>query len=153
MMGLLYEMARAQMEDFPDTQLEQAEMLKNIMIARATGSFPSEAHYKALRQVLMEETSAKPLLPEFVRTCRSLSEFWGYIKGQSGSYQGRREHIYAAFQPFSTSSKAPAGPRRMQLSRTLSNPSTARASMPFGRRHWLDASGTRKERLPAPGRC
>jgi hypothetical protein len=28
-MGLLHEMAKAQMEDFPDTQLEQAEMLKS----------------------------------------------------------------------------------------------------------------------------
>ncbi len=98
-MGLLYEMAKAQMEDFPETQFEQAEMLKNILIGRATGAFPSEDHYKALRQGFIEDASTKSLLPGFVRTCRSLPKFWGYIKGVSGSYQRRRDHIYPAFQP------------------------------------------------------
>jgi len=98
-MGLLYEMARAQIEDFPDSPLEQAEMLKNILIARATGTSPSDDHYKALRQAFIEDAAVKPLLPGFVRTCRSLQEFWGYIKEQSGNYQGRRAHIYGAFRP------------------------------------------------------
>lgn len=60
----------------------------------------------------MGDASIEPLLPRFVKTCRSIQQFWGYIKEQHEKYEGRRKHIYEAFQPLldhlESPTKAPA---------------------------------------------
>ena len=69
-----------------------------MLVARATGSFPDDAEYRRLRQALVADDLTGQRLPRFVRTCRDLGQFWGYIKGRSDTYQGRREHIWEAFR-------------------------------------------------------
>jgi hypothetical protein len=39
----------------------------------------------------------QPLLPEFVRTCRTLDVFWPFIKDRADTYAGRRKIIGVAF--------------------------------------------------------
>lgn len=85
--------------DLPDDDLERAEMLQAIAVARATGEGADDRAYKELRRALLEEVSIKPLLPVFVRTCRDLGQFWSYIKGKFDTYQERREHIWSEFRP------------------------------------------------------
>jgi hypothetical protein len=82
-----------------DSQYIEAESLQNMMVAIATGSSEKEHEYARLRQALVGEPSLDALLPRFVKTCRSIQQFWGYIKQQHEKYEGRRQHIYAAFQP------------------------------------------------------
>ena len=36
-------------------------------------------------------------MPQFVRTCRSLREFWSYIKDKSPTYQRRRDYLSKEF--------------------------------------------------------
>lgn len=49
------------------------------------------------RQSLINEPSIEQFVPRFVKTSRSIQQFWGYIKQQSDKYEGRRQHIYEAF--------------------------------------------------------
>jgi hypothetical protein len=67
------------------------------MIARATGLPANSAIYESLRREFMASETLKPLLPDFVRTCRALDVFWPYIKGRAGSYADRRHIIGTAF--------------------------------------------------------
>lgn len=88
------------LDDLPTDPLEQVEMMENLLVARATGDMTaSTRHYAYLRQTLMAEPDLAPLLPSFVRTCRSLDVFWPYIKGKAGSYAERRQIIGEAFTP------------------------------------------------------
>ena len=81
------------------TDLERATFLQNLLISRATGGAPKDTEYQAVRRILLENRDVADQLPSFVRTCRDLSQFWGYIKRENGQYEGRRQIIWAAFSP------------------------------------------------------
>ena len=84
--------------DIPDSLLEQALMLENLLIARATGDMSASSRiYEYLRGKFMDDAVLKRLLPEFVRTCRSLSAFWPFIKEKADTYAYRRKYIADAF--------------------------------------------------------
>lgn len=87
--------------ELPDSQNEKATMLEKIMIARATGSVAASDpdYYEHLRREFMGDPATKPLLPPFVRTCRTLDAFWQFIKAQAKTYADRRQIIHQAFTP------------------------------------------------------
>ena len=91
--------------------LKEVEILKNLLVARATGVVPPDGEYHDLRFSLINNASISAKLPRFVHTCRSLDEFWGYIKPKSPNYAGRRTILKDAFDPVLTwleqTSKAP----------------------------------------------
>lgn len=86
-------------EDVTDTALERARLLQNMLVSRATGGAPDDPTYRLLRSEFMADAETKRLLPEFVRTCRDLTQFWGYIKGKADMYEERRQLLWAAFNP------------------------------------------------------
>lgn len=89
------------MDSLPETlrdDLERALALQNTLLDRATGKGDDEFAYKQLRHYFINLTSISDLLPQFIRTCRSLSQFWQHIKKIEG-YAQRREAIWAEFQP------------------------------------------------------
>jgi hypothetical protein len=47
----------------------------------------------------VEDATLKPLLPDFVRTCRTLDVFWPYIKSKANTWAERRQIISTAFNP------------------------------------------------------
>ena len=47
----------------------------------------------------MADPIVRPLLPEFVRTCRDLDHFWGYIKSVSPKWAPRRQHVRDTMTP------------------------------------------------------
>ena len=77
-------------EDIPDTPLQQARMLENILLAACEGDRTSNQLYIQLRRMLLDDQNIKLLLPPFVRTSRDLNHFWSYIKGRSGQWEPRR---------------------------------------------------------------
>ena len=83
------------------SDVERAECLQNILLARATGggSLGDGANYRALRTIFIDSPLLSPLLPRIVRTCRDLSQFWAFIKYEKSSYAERRELIWQNFQP------------------------------------------------------
>jgi hypothetical protein len=78
---------------------EQVEALQNLMVSRATGDDECDADYVRLRQVVLSERRFDSLVPSFVRTCRSLPQFWQFIKGKHAKYAERREFIWGEFRP------------------------------------------------------
>ena len=86
--------------DLPDSLLEKTQMLEGLVTAKATGDVgASNRHYEYLRRELMLNPEIKPLLPDFIRTCRSLDVFWPYIQKQEKTWAGRRQLIGQAFTP------------------------------------------------------
>lgn len=87
-------------DELPNSPLERAAMLENLMTARATGDMTaSNPVYEHLRREFMQDSATKSLLPNFVRTCRTLDVFWPFIKEQAGTYADRRLIISQAFTP------------------------------------------------------
>ena len=76
---------------------EQTEALQNLLISQATGGREDEGEFTRLRQSLMANMSLAPLIPQFLRTCRTLSQFWQFIKYKYGTYAERRDYIWGEF--------------------------------------------------------
>lgn len=84
-----------------EAAIDKAIRLQNLLIAQATGGefYDGGSNYKALRNYFMARSDTKTRLPDFVRRCNDIGQFWGYISYQSSNYKGRREHIWEAFRP------------------------------------------------------
>lgn len=81
------------------TDLEKAQFLQNLLIAQATGSRADDGEYQIVRRALLDNREIAERLPSFVRTCRDLAQFWGFIKYEKASYAERRQLIWGAFAP------------------------------------------------------
>ncbi|KQT83702.1 abortive phage resistance protein [Methylobacterium sp. Leaf465] len=87
------------MDDIPETRIEQVAMMEGILTSRATGGSPDGHAYEYLRREVLADGELKPMLPEFVRTCRDLGAFWSHIKPRLDRYEERRTYIRDAFAP------------------------------------------------------
>jgi abortive infection Abi-like protein len=85
--------------NFPATPLEQARTLENILVSACEGVANDAGMYQQLRAELMQDPVLRSLLPEFVRTCRDLKHFWGYIKGYAPKWEPRRVHVRDGMTP------------------------------------------------------
>lgn len=79
--------------------LDEVESLQHILLSQATGGIEDEAEFTRLRQVVLSQSSLDSLVPRFVRTCRSLGQFWQFIKNKYGTYAERRAYIWDEFRP------------------------------------------------------
>ena len=79
-----------------------ADSMKIMMLSIATGGSEKDASYVELRRQLVGEPGIDSCLPRMVKTCRSVQQFWQYIKGVSDKYEGRRQHIWKEFEPLLT---------------------------------------------------
>jgi hypothetical protein len=79
--------------------LVKVETFKNMLVAQATGGACDASEYKDLRSELISNSRVAQKLPRFVQTCRTPSEFWGFIKPKFGTYHERREYIREEFDP------------------------------------------------------
>lgn len=88
-------------EVFDETWLDKAIRFQNGMIAHATsGGFDGgDLAYKELRTLFASRSDTKPKLPDFVRRCSDLAQFWGFIKNEKPTYAERRTLIWDAFRP------------------------------------------------------
>ena len=83
--------------EMPASLVERATLMQNLLMARATGLSADPEVYEALRREFMANETLNQLLPDFVRTCRSLDVFWPHIQSKSGKYAERRHIIGTAF--------------------------------------------------------
>ena len=80
---------------------EYAVHLQNNIISRATGKNFDSKNYKVIREKFLSDSNTKDLLPDFIRTCRDIEEFWQFIKtkfSDKGCYDKRRSFILESFQ-------------------------------------------------------
>jgi hypothetical protein len=79
--------------------LQDVEALQSIFLERATQRLPEGNEYQAIRRRVLADPVARDRVPQFVRNCRSIDQFWPYIRDIDGTYAGRREHIWGEFRP------------------------------------------------------
>lgn len=79
---------------------ETVESIKNTLVAVATGGDRSDnSGYGPLRAIVLDDPLVRDRVPAFVRTCRSLAEFWSFIQPKFLSYRERREYLREQFEP------------------------------------------------------
>lgn len=86
-------------DEIPSDLLQQALLLQELLIARATGGPEENSRYSTVRSVFWEQEALRGLLPDFVQRHRSLGTFWPFIKDQFQTYAERRAYIAEAFLP------------------------------------------------------
>ena len=81
--------------------LVEVETLKNILVGRAVGQMSPGApdEYIELRRELVTDPQLQNHLPRFVVSCRTLQEFWDFIKTRFAHYDERREFLKNEFEP------------------------------------------------------
>ncbi|RSK42636.1 abortive infection family protein [Hymenobacter perfusus] len=79
--------------------LEKAERLQNLMVRHATGGVELEEEYSELRREFVNHSIARNLVPSFVTDCRTLDQFWQFIKHEDGTYAGRKRFLWQSFSP------------------------------------------------------
>ena len=83
-----------------DTELlEQVHILEDGLVRYATGGGFDAASYEDLRKLVTSDPRSKNAAPEFLKTNRSLPQFWNFIKGRFAHYSERREFIWGEFGP------------------------------------------------------
>ena len=73
-------------DDLPTTPLDRVLALQDLLISHATGGRESNPAYQQLRTELIHQRELEPLIPQFVRTCRTLDAFWGWVKGEADKW-------------------------------------------------------------------
>jgi Abortive infection C-terminus len=86
-------------ELFDQTDLDKAVRLQNGLISQATSGSYDDAEYMELRRYFANRPDTKAKLPDFVRRCGDMRQFWAFIKYERGTYQERRNLIWEAFRP------------------------------------------------------
>lgn len=88
--------------------IRDIESMKHMLIAYVTDERTEKAEFVPVRRRLIG-SNVSAQLPRFVHTCRTLEEFWGFIKPQFAKYDERRAFIREAFAPLLTElERAPA---------------------------------------------
>lgn len=77
----------------------KANRMKEIMLIRAVSREGNNEEYQELRREVMQYPPIKILIPECVRTCRNLQEFWYFISPKFPHWAERRAYIAEQFAP------------------------------------------------------
>lgn len=76
---------------------ELIQYLQNGLISRATGGSFNNVIYQDIRAKIIKNQSLIRYLPQWIKTCRDIDQFWGFIKTKYSSYAERREFIWNEF--------------------------------------------------------
>lgn len=77
----------------------------------ATGGQAHYEDYEAARRGILEESSLASVMPVWLRSARSGSQYWAFIKRKYRTYADRREFLSAEFDPlFSVAEIGGTGP-------------------------------------------
>lgn len=98
--------------------LEQTESMQNMMVSRATGGDATDLEYAKARDALLDELSIAQHVPQMVKTCRSPSQFWSFIK-QIDKYEPRRQYIWSEFRPLLNKLEDVGAPSDTAIAETL----------------------------------
>jgi len=79
--------------------LQLVEYFQDGVIARATGDSFDDELYKFSRKRLIDNKVLEQKLPDWVKTKRTIDQFWTFIKGRFSTYQERREFLWEGFDP------------------------------------------------------
>jgi serine/threonine-protein kinase len=94
-------MNSSNLRDIPegDDLVLQIEQFKMGLVSRATGGDFENDEYRRLRKLVLSIPESDKLVPRFLKLCRTVDDFWGFIKGQSATYAERREFLSKEINP------------------------------------------------------
>jgi len=78
--------------------VEQIEILRGILIARATGQDANNDKYEKIKGELLRSEIGEHL-PLFIKHSNNLDEFWQFIKPMYPTYHERRQYLLRRFNP------------------------------------------------------
>lgn len=110
----------SQLNNIPDQDnlLIQLEQFKMGLTARATGGEFSQEDYKRQRKLLLSIPNVKDKIPRFIRTCRSVDDFWQWIKNEAPTYAERRLIISEGLNPILEEIEYESSEGSLELQRT-----------------------------------
>ncbi len=79
--------------------------MRHMLVAHATnGDRADNEEYTSLRRDLLDDGRLRPVLPQFLKECHDITEFWSFIKTESYMQEGpkwewRRKFLREQFQP------------------------------------------------------
>lgn len=79
------------------SEFELAQYMQDCIVAHATGDRVDNNIYTYVRSKLINENVYQNNLPKWIRTNRTIDQFWGFIKGRYETYQKRRVFIWDEF--------------------------------------------------------
>jgi len=82
-----------------DDLLILIEQFKAGLVARATGGGYEEAEYQKIRKLIMTNPKLEKVAPRFLKVCRTVDDFWQWIKIEADNYAGRRNALNSFFNP------------------------------------------------------
>lgn len=84
-----------EIDDF--TEFELATYTKNMLISIATGGEQDAKIYEYTRSKFIESSILKPYIPSWLKTCRTVKEYWSFIKENRQHYSDRRTFLSREF--------------------------------------------------------
>jgi len=81
------------------SEFQLVEYFQNSIVDRATGGNFDDELYKHVRNKLLKNKTIEKLLPDWIKTKRTIEQFWTFIKGRFSTYQERREFLWDEFAP------------------------------------------------------
>ena len=82
-----------------DDLVLQIEQFKMGLISRATGGEFDSKEYNRLRKMVLGIPGTESITPRFLKLCRTVTEFWEWIKNEAPTYAERRIIISEALNP------------------------------------------------------
>jgi serine/threonine-protein kinase len=82
-----------------DDLVLQIEQFKMGLVSRATGGEFDNEEYRRLRKLVMSIPESEKLVPRFLRLCRTVDDYWGFIKAQAPNYAERRQFLTNEINP------------------------------------------------------
>lgn len=78
---------------------ELVQYFQNGIVSRAVGGSFDDQLYSAVRTKLIENKSIEQLLPSWIKTKRTVDQFWDFIKGRFSTYAERKAFLWEEFSP------------------------------------------------------
>ncbi|EFQ8010117.1 protein kinase, partial [Listeria monocytogenes] len=85
------------MKSVQEKSILNLEKMKEGLIEYSTDGEFDETEYVKIRYFILNNDNTKKIAPDFLRTRRTLKEFWQFIKNQYSSYAERREFLTTTF--------------------------------------------------------
>ena len=100
-----------------DDLLVLIEQFKIGLTIRATGGLYDDSEYQKVRKLILSNPNLDKLTPKFLRICRTVDEYWRWIKVEIGNYEGRRSFIAEQLNPLLEAIEYENGEGALEFSR------------------------------------
>lgn len=116
--------------EYLKSDFEKIRYLQQLLIVHCTGGRSDDSEFQELRHLILSNPAISDKIPSWVRICRDLSSFWGFIKPKFGTYAERRTFISNEFTPVLDFLEFGQSPTATPLQSAISNVTERAESLP-----------------------